>query len=135
MIRLARRKGLALPYVLICVAMILATWGMANRQTVDVVQLKERIFEREQNAIPTRGRRLALAYGLALLQSGIPPGTSYVCQVTINVSGGSPETYVLTYTLTEQDVPNQTTIWTVAARAKSSSDPAYSTPSWFPPSS
>jgi hypothetical protein len=122
MIRLARRRGLALPFVLICASMILGTWGLANRQTVAVVMLKEQIQKREQNAMDSRGRRLALAYGLALLQSGVPDipsgQTSYVCRAIVQTSGGTNQTYVLTFTQT------QTGVWSVSSRAWRSTDDA-----------
>jgi hypothetical protein len=133
MIPLARRRGLALPFVLVCAAMILGTWGLANRQTVAVVMLKEHIQKREQDAMDSRGRRLALAYGLALLQSGqpkIPSGqTTYVCRAVLQVTGGANQTYVLTFTRTQAGV------WTVASRALlSTDDPNLPQPTSFPSS-
>jgi hypothetical protein len=128
----SRRKGLALPFVLICVSMILGTWGLANRQTVAVVQLKQRIVQREQGNLAMRGRRLALAYGLALLQSGnpdVPNGqSSYVCQALIEFPDGSNQTYVLTFTQT------QVGVWSLVVRARvSTDDPNLPRPSSFPP--
>jgi hypothetical protein len=132
MIRHGRRRGLAMVFVLFSVAMIMAAWGLANRQTVAVVRLKEQIAQREQNALKTRCRRLAVAYGLALLETGLPPlasgQTTYVCEAIINVTDASSQTYVVTFTKVDS------THWSVAARAWVTSDGTnLPQPSSFPP--
>lgn len=107
--------------VVLAVAMILLTWGIANRQTVALVRLKEQVARREDARLSAQGRRLALACGLALLETGTPPvasgQTSYACQVVVHAADGTDTAYLLTFTVVDSSH------WGVSARALSPTDP------------
>lgn len=96
---------------------LLAAWSLAAHQTADVVRLKEALRSRGQSALLDSGRCriLALAYGLALLETGYPPADlvdedTYRCNVELSL----PDVGVVAYTLTFRymDITQE---WTVGA--------------------
>jgi hypothetical protein len=127
-----RRAGIALVFVVLSVTMILATWGLANRQTVALVRLKERLAIRESARAATDARRLALAYGLALLETGLPPiepgETAYECEAIITWEGVTTGSYIVRF---EQAGIDQ---WSVSARARGPEETGtWPHPDRFPP--
>jgi hypothetical protein len=88
--------------VTIHAVLILSAWTVANRQTVRLVRLKEHVAARPEPAgyREPAARRLALAYALALLESGDPPADGYSCGVEINADPGTDDAEALTYVLT-----------------------------------
>jgi hypothetical protein len=111
-----RRAGIALMFVVLALAAILATWGLANRQTVALVRLKERLAARESSRVATDARRLALAYGMALLESGLPPipmgETAYECEAIIISEAVPVGSYIVRF---EQAGVDR---WSISARAR-----------------
>jgi hypothetical protein len=107
--------------VIIAVALILVTWGIANRQTVALVRVKEQVALRENARLSNQGRRLALACGLALLETGTPPvasgQTSYACQVVVQGADGADTAYLLTFTIIDSSH------WSISARTLLPTDP------------
>jgi hypothetical protein len=109
---------MALALVLIYTTLILSIWSVANRQTVDLVRLKERLWQREMENQEVRCRRLALAYGLALLETGRPPSDPYECEAVVQTPSGS-----LAFVVRFESVGGQSK-WQVSARLKEGTDPS-----------
>lgn len=127
-----RRAGIALVFVVVATAMILASWGLANRQTVALVRLKERLVARETGRAESQARRLALGYGLALLETGEPPveegQTAYECEALVTDELGAVRSYIVRF---EPSGPGR---WRVSARARGTAESgAWPRPDRFPP--
>jgi hypothetical protein len=69
------RRGIALMLVAVSTATTLGAWSLAARQVAALVRIKAALQAREEatSADPDRCRVRALAYGLALLETGHPP--------------------------------------------------------------
>jgi hypothetical protein len=127
-----RRRGLALMLVIVYLALVLSAWGVANRQAVALIRLKDAIARRESGSVDRQARRLSIAYALALLETGTPPipdgQTLYRCEVEIQTPDGSSRLMVLTFQ------PIDTSRWSVSARARQPDDTAsLPRPVCFPP--
>lgn len=113
--RAGRRRGMALALVLVFVTMIAATAALAARRTVAVVRLNEGIARREADFDERSRRRLALAYGLALLETGDPPVAQgqqrYSCRAIITTADVPGE---LSYVLQFENAGDNR--WRVSAR-------------------
>ena len=90
-----RRAGFALMLVAVYTTMTLGAWSLAARQVSALVRIKGALKARETTAIldPDRLRTRALAYGLALLETGSPPvdpgsDEPYRCNVAITPARG-----------------------------------------------
>ena len=85
------------------------------------VRLKEQMVRREASGEEGARRRLALAFGLALLETGtppVPPGeAAYLCETQILSGDGIVRTYVLRFEM----ITNAR--WTVHARLAALGDP------------
>jgi hypothetical protein len=117
----AKRSGLALALVIVAGAAMAAAWSVADTRTLALVRIKEGLRTRETAREEMSRQRLALAYALALLESGIPPqkaGQPYQCQCTVLTRNANPQAYVVTF---QRLGP---TTWNVQARAKTDSDPS-----------
>jgi hypothetical protein len=123
---------MALALVIVAGAAMAAAWSVADTRTLALVRIKEGLRSRETASEETSRRRLALAYGLALLESGIPPapnnGPVYLCEAIVLTRDANPLVYVVQF---QQLGP---TTWNVQARAKTDSDPpVLPSPTRFPP--
>jgi hypothetical protein len=87
------RRGYALVMVLTFVVLFLAMLGVAYRQTASVLRVET---VRAQQAERDEGSVNAVARGLALLETGLPPSDPYVCGVTVNTTTG-PRSYTVTF--------------------------------------
>ena len=115
--RRGTRPGFALLLVVLSTTALLAAWGVAAQQTTDLVRLKEALKAREQSALLDSGRcrTLALAYGLAMLETGYPPpelmvDDEYRCNISLSLPGVGAVLYTLTFRYIEG-----TEDWTVQA--------------------
>ena len=90
-----RRGGYALLLALVFVVMTTALYGTAFRQSASAIRIQEaQTLQRlrDEGSIP------AIARALALLETGIPPVSPYVCGLTMNTSSGS-RSYRITFVL------------------------------------
>jgi hypothetical protein len=129
--RIERRRGAALALVIIFSTMVLASWALAGHRMIAQVRLKEQLVRREARGEEGARRRLALAFGLALLETGTPPvlpgEAAYLCETQIRGDG-----IVRTYVLRFEKITNAR--WTVHARLAGLGDPAnLPSPTRFPP--
>ena len=79
------RGGYAMVATLIFIVLFTALWGVAYRQTAAALRIESVQVARVQR---DQGSTVALARGLALLQTGLPPQSPYVCGVTLNTPAG-----------------------------------------------
>jgi hypothetical protein len=119
-------------FVVVATAMILASWGLANRQTVALVRLKEHLTARESSRVASQARRLALGYGLALLETGEPPveegESSYECEALVLDDLGAVRAYIVRFELISAGR------WRVSARVRDASESGtWPHPDRFPP--
>lgn len=89
-----RRPGYAMMLVLVFIVVFLAVLGVAYRQTAAALRLES---VRSQQVRRDEGSVHALARGVTLLETGLPPANPYLCAVTLNTSSG-PRTYTVTFT-------------------------------------
>ncbi|SIO12531.1 hypothetical protein SAMN05444166_2586 [Singulisphaera sp. GP187] len=119
--RVEKRRGAVLAIVIIFSTMVLATWALASRRTLALVRLKEQLVRRETRAEEKARRCFALAFGLALLETGSPPvpegEPAYLCETSILSGDGTERTYLLRFERIEE------TRWTVRARLAVLGDP------------
>jgi hypothetical protein len=119
------RRGYALMLVLVFVVLFLAVLGVAYRQTASVLRVET---VRARQAQRDQGGVVAVARGLALLETGLPPSDPYVCAVTVSTSAG-PSTYTVTFA---SEGPGA---WSVRATPAGPGDPSPPMPSMFAPPS
>lgn len=107
---------MALILVLANVALLFLLWSLANRQCSALLSLEVALDRRARRH---QGSLAALARGLALLETGVPPETSlegdpstYRCIVEINPPAS---TAPLLYTLTFQLLDEEAGQWSVLA--------------------
>jgi hypothetical protein len=91
---LRTRHGYAMTLVLIFIVLFLALLGVVYRElagTLRIESLHSLEVQRDTGSVH------ALARGLALLESGLPPTNPYACGVTIETPGG-PLAFTVTFT-------------------------------------
>jgi hypothetical protein len=91
------RRGYALLLVLVFIVLFLLLLGVAWRRVASALRIASvRTVEVQRD----EGALHALARGMHLLETGLPPTNSYVCGTTINTSSG-PRSYTVAFTLEE----------------------------------
>ena len=79
------RSGFAMMLVLVFIVLFLGLLGVALRQTAAALRIESvRIMQTERD----EGSIHAVALGLTLLETGLPPADPYVCGVDITTSSG-----------------------------------------------
>jgi len=117
------RRGISVMLVLVFLALLLTLWGLSYRQVASALRIQTL---RSQFTFRDQGNLQALAQGLTLLQSGIPPTDPYVCATTIQMPSGSAS-YTLTFSSNE---PN---VWTVQSTATQPGESVEPMPGTFEP--
>jgi hypothetical protein len=74
--------------------LLLLLYSVAHRHTTAALRIETVRAQQQQR---DEGTIHAIARGLALLETGIPPSSPYVCGVTINTSTG-PSSFTVTFT-------------------------------------
>jgi hypothetical protein len=80
--------------VLLFLVLLLGLLGLAYREmaaAIRVVSIESLQADRDQGSLQ------ALALGVALLESGVPPASPYACGATIDTAAG-PRTFRVTFT-------------------------------------
>jgi hypothetical protein len=106
------RSGYAMVLVLVCMVLFFSLWSVAYRHTAAALRIEA------VHALQTQrdeGSIQALAKGLALLETGQPATSPYVCGVTMRTSTGM-RSYTVTFTSEGQNR------WSVAATPTSPGD-------------
>jgi len=105
------RRGYAMVLVLVFIATLLCLHSVAYRHVAAALRIeKARVLQRDRD----EGRIHALARGLGLLETGLPPD-AYTCYVIIETST-EPSTWIVTFTRESAEQ----NIWRVAARPRGS---------------
>ena len=104
------RSGFAMMLVLVFIVLFLGFLGVALRQTAAALRIESvRIMQIQRD----EGSVHAVARGLALLETGLPPTDPYVCGVDINISTG-----IRSFTVTfSSEVEGQWSVHSVATPA------------------
>ena len=89
----ASRGGYAMVTVLISLALMLALISVSQRHLASVLRIEH---ARVQATRRDEGRIPALARGMELLETGLPPSSPYSCETTIDTSEG-PQPFTVTY--------------------------------------
>lgn len=80
------RSGFAMMLVLVFIVLFLTMLGVACRRTAAALRIESvRALQTQRD----EGSLHALARGLALLETGLPPSDPYVCGVAITTSTGT----------------------------------------------
>ena len=88
------RRGYALMLVTITVVLLLLLFGLVHRYTMAALRIETvRTLQQQRD----EGTVHAIARGLALLETGLPPSSPYDCEVTILTSAGASP-YKVTFT-------------------------------------
>lgn len=103
------RRGYAMLLVLVFITLVLSVYGVSNRYMATALRVET---ARTLQELRDEGSMHALARGLTLLETGLPPSESYTCGVTISTSEG-PLPYTVIFTLEKEG------IWLVHARPTS----------------
>jgi hypothetical protein len=119
------RPGYALTLVMVFVVLFLMVLGVAYRQIASVLRVET---VRVQQSQRDQGSTAAVASGLTLLETGLPPSDPYACAVTVNTAIG-PCSYLVTFT------SNGSGSWTVQAAPLPSGEQVPTMPSMFAPAS
>ena len=102
------RRGYAMVLVLVFIATLLCLHSVAYRHVAAALRIeKARVLQRDRD----EGRIHALARGLRLLETGLPPSAAYACGVTIQTPTGQ-RAFTVTFTLESAEE----NIWLVAAK-------------------
>lgn len=91
----SRRRAFAMVLVLLFLVLFLALLGVAFRElaaTIRTVSLQELQADRDEGSLH------AVARAMALLETGLPPTSPYVCGATIDTATGS-KSFRVTFTL------------------------------------
>lgn len=104
------RSGYAMMLVLVFIVLFLGLLGVALRQTAAALRIET---VRTMQIQRDEGSLHALAKGLALLETGIPPTDPYVCGVDIATSSG-----LRSYTITFESEGGEN--WSVRSTASDS---------------
>jgi hypothetical protein len=102
------RRGYAMMLVLLFIALVLSFFSLSYRHLAAALRVETTralIQERDE------GSTYALAAGLALLETGLPPSNPYACDTTIETPTGLRG---FTVTFTRQE--GESEIWSVQAR-------------------
>jgi len=95
--------------VLVFITLVLSVYGVSYRYMAAALRVEAaRTLQGQRD----EGSMHALALGLALLETGLPPSESYACGVTISTSEG-PLPFTAIFTLETEG------IWSVEARPTS----------------
>jgi hypothetical protein len=106
---------------------VVSIWGLANQQTMTLLRLKracgESFDRRCAEALTAADFRLAaLAQGLSLLETGVPPGEvleglpeTYRCKVQVAAPAGVEPLWVLTFEVRNRDAGDGTEDWRLTA--------------------
>jgi hypothetical protein len=87
------KRGYAMVMALVFIALMLCVYSVAYRQVAAALRLETaRTLQRQRD----EGSVEALARGLALLETGLPPQDPYVCAVAIGTSRGE-RSFTLTF--------------------------------------
>ncbi len=88
------RRAYAMMLVLVFIVLFLSIYSVAYRHATTALRIETAgTLQRERD----RGSIVALARGLALLETGLPPLNPYVCGVTIDTPTGA-RSFTVTYT-------------------------------------
>ncbi len=103
------RPGYALLLVVVTMLLFTAMLAVVHRQAGAALRVESvRTLQQQRD----EGSMAALARGLALLETGAPPATNYVCGTTINTSKGALP-FTLTFTYEGKDSGDE--LWRVRA--------------------
>ena len=119
------RRGYALVQVVVFVVVFLMMLGIAYRQIASVLRVET---VRVQQSQRDQGSVVAVACGLTLLETGLPPSDPYTCLVSVNTVVGLRSSLV-TFTSTGSGT------WSVRAAPPPPGDQSPPMPSMFAPSS
>lgn len=123
--RYAPRAGYAMLLVLAFILLFLALLGVAYRQLGAAVRIETtRVLQVQRD----EGSLHALARGVALLETGLPPTSPYVGAVTITTTTG-PVSYTVTF------LSEGSTSWSVAVVPTAAAENPPALPTTFAPSS
>jgi hypothetical protein len=93
------KRGYAMVMALVFIALLLSIYSVAYRQVAAALRIETaRTLQRQRD----EGSLQALARGLALLETGLPPEDPYVCAVTIGTSTGE-RSFTITFTAEEEN--------------------------------
>ena len=99
------RRGYAMVLVLVFIALILSLYGVSYRYVAAALRIETaRTLQQQRD----EGSVRALAKGLALLETGLPPSDPYICAVTLYTSAGL-RSFTVTFTSEAEE------IWSVSA--------------------
>jgi len=88
------KRGYAMVMALVFIALLLSIYSVAYRQVAAALRIETaRTLQRQRD----EGSLQALARGLTLLETGLPPEDPYVCAVTIGTSTGE-RSFTVTFT-------------------------------------
>ena len=88
------KRGYAMLMALVFIALLLSIYSVVYRQVAAALRIETaRTLQRQRD----EGSPQALARGLALLETGLPPEDPYVCAVTIGTSTGE-RSFTVTFT-------------------------------------
>lgn len=117
------RRGYAMMLVLVFILLFLSLLGVAYRQATAALRIETAYAQQVQR---DEGSVHAVARGVMLLETGLPPSSPYVCGVTIATSTG-PRSFTVTFT--SQGGTN----WSVSAAPTQSGETPPAMPSTFGP--
>ena len=109
MTRCHRASGHTLAGTLVFLVLLLILWAGVHQQTASCLRIEKTCCLRQERAV---GGTRALAWALALLETGNPPFSPYSCRAGLPSPAGA---YVLTFTKAGQAV-------TVAVRPATAED-------------
>jgi hypothetical protein len=116
-----RRSGYALMLVFMFIVLLLALLMTAYRSVASAVRIES---ARSLQVARDEGSTRAMAKAMALLETGLPPGSPYVCGVTIPTTSGD-RAFTVTFTL------ESGTIWTVSTAATGADESPAPMPATF----
>jgi hypothetical protein len=117
----SRRPGYAMILVLFFSVLFLGLVGIAYRELCTAIRLQSL---RAAQADRDEGAIQALARGLYLLETGLPPSNPYVCATTVDTSSGAHE-YTVTF------ASQGGTSWTVSVTPTLPGDTPQAMPATF----
>ena len=117
------RSGYAMMLVLVFIVLFLGLLGVALRQTAAALRIES---VRAMQIQRDEGSLHALARGLALLETGVPPADPYICGIDISTSSG-----LRSYTVTFESEGGEN--WAVRSTASDAGDVLQPMPASFIP--
>jgi hypothetical protein len=94
--------------VLVFIVLFFSLWSVAYRQTAAALRVES---VQSNRVVRDEGSTQAVARGLALLETGLPPSNPYACSVTVTTSSG-PRSFTVTFTA---EGPTQWSVQSVPA--------------------